>query len=173
MEYVMIDTELLDALPVAIYTTDAEGRITYYNEAAASLWGCRPELWSDRWCGSWKIFWPDGRPLPHDECPMAVTLKTGEPVRGVEAIAERPDGTRVNFLPYPTPVRDASGRLTGAINLLMDITERHANEVHAARLAAIVATSDDAIVSKTLEGTVTSWNAAATRLFGYAPEEII
>ncbi|HEX3636907.1 MAG TPA: PAS domain S-box protein, partial [Paraburkholderia sp.] len=64
-------------------------------------------------------------------------------------------------------------RLTGAINLLMDITERHANEVHAARLAAIVATSDDAIVSKTLEGRVTSWNAAATRLFGYTPEEMI
>src|ERR1051326_8113496 len=169
----MLGTELLEALPIAVYTTDADGRITYYNDAAAELWGHRPELGSSKWCGSWKIFWPDGRPLPHDQCPMAITLKTGEPVRGVEAIAERPDGTRVNFLPYPTPLRDASGRLTGAINLLMDITERHANEVHAARLAAIVATSDDAIVSKTLEGLVTSWNAAATRLFGYAPEEMI
>jgi len=169
----MLGTDLLDALPVAVYTTDADGRITYYNEAAAELWGHRPQLGSSKWCGSWKIFWPDGRPLPHDECPMAVTLKTGEPVRGVEAIAERPDGTRVNFLPYPTPVRDASGRLTGAINLLMDITERHASDVQASRLAAIVATSDDAIVSKTLEGRVTSWNLAATRLFGYAPEEMI
>jgi PAS domain S-box-containing protein len=165
--------ELLDALPVAVYMTDAEGRITYYNEAAAELWGHRPELGSSQWCGSWKIYWPDGRPLPHDQCPMAVTLKEGRPVRGVEAIAERPDGTRVNFLPFPTPLYDASGRLTGAINLLMDITERHANEVHAARLAAIVATSDDAIVSKTLEGRVTSWNAAATRLFGYTPDEMI
>ena len=169
----MLGTELLDALPVAVYMTDAEGRITYFNEAAAELWGHRPQLGSSQWCGSWKIYWPDGRPLPHDECPMAVTLKTGQPVRGVEAIAERPDGTRVNFLPYPTPLRDASGRLTGAINLLMDLTERHANEAQAARLAAIVATSDDAIVSKTLEGRVTSWNAAATRLFGYAPEEMI
>jgi PAS domain S-box-containing protein len=169
----MLGTELLDALPIAVYTTDAEGSITYYNEAAVELWGNRPPLGSSKWCGSWKIYWPDGRPLPHDECPMAVTLKTGEPVRGVEAIAERPDGTRVNFLPYPTPLCDASGRVTGAINLLMDITERHANEVRAARLAAIVATSDDAIVSKTLEGRVTSWNAGATRLFGYAPEEMI
>jgi PAS domain S-box-containing protein len=169
----MLGTELLDALPVAVYMTDAEGRITYYNEAAAELWGHRPQLGSNKWCGSWKIYWPDGRPLPHDECPMAMTLKTGEPVRGVEAIAERPDGTRVNFLPFPTPLRDASGRLTGAINLLMDITERYANEVHAARLAAIVATSDDAIASKTLEGRVTSWNAAATRLFGYTEEEMI
>jgi PAS domain S-box-containing protein len=169
----MLGTELLDALPVAVYMTDADGRITYYNEAAVQLWGNRPQLGSSKWCGSWKIYWPDGRPLPHDECPMAVTLKTGEPVRGVEAIAERPDGTRVNFLPFPTPLRDASGRVTGAINLLMDITERYSNEVHAARLAAIVATSDDAIVSKTLEGRVTSWNAGATRLFGYAPEEMV
>ena len=169
----MLGTELLNALPVAVYTTDAEGRITYYNEAAAELWGHRPQLGSSHWCGSWKIYWPDGRPLPHDQCPMAVTLKEGRPVRGIEAIAERPDGTRVNFLPFPTPLYDASGRLTGAINLLMDITERHANEVHAARLAAIVATSDDAIVSKTLEGRVTSWNASAMRLFGYTPEEMI
>src|SRR3984893_10919755 len=169
----MLGTELLDALPVAVYMTDAEGHITYYNEAAVELWGNRPQLGSSQWCGSWKIYWPNGRPLPHDECPMAVTLKTGQPVRGVEAIAERPDGTRVNFLPYPTPLRDASGRLTGAINLLMDLTERHANEAQGARLAAIVATSDDAIVNKTLEGRVTSWNAAATRLFGYAPEEMI
>jgi PAS domain S-box-containing protein len=169
----MFDTSLLDALPVAVYTTDAEGYITYYNEAAAELWGCRPEIGASQWCGSWKIFTPDGRPLPHDQCPMALTLKEGRPVRGIEAVAERPDGTRINFLPYPTPLRDASGRLTGAINLLMDITERHANEIEAARLAAIVANSDDAIASKTIEGRVTSWNAAATRLFGWQPEEII
>ena len=169
----MLGTELLDALPVAVYATDAEGNITYYNEAAAELWGHRPPLGSSQWCGSWKLYWPDGRPLPHDQCPMAVTLKEGRPVRGIEAIAERPDGTRVNFLPYPTPLRDATGRVTGAINLLIDITERHANEVQAAQLAAIVATSDDAIASKTLEGRVTSWNAAATRLFGYTPEEMI
>ena len=56
---------------------------------AAALWGHHPQVGSDLWCGSWKIFWPDGRPLPHDECPMAVTLKTGQPVRGVEAVAER------------------------------------------------------------------------------------
>ena len=168
----MLATELLDALPVAVYMTDAEGNITYYNDTAAELWGHRPRLGSSQWCGSWKLYWPDGRPLPHDQCPMAVTLKEGRPVRGVEAIAERPDGTRVNFLPYPTPLRDASGHLTGAINLLIDVTERQAAEVHAARLAAIVATSDDAIVSKTLEGRVTSWNAAATRLFGYTPEEM-
>jgi PAS domain S-box-containing protein len=169
----MTDPGLLDALPVAVCTTDAEGRITYYNEAAAELWGCRPEIGSNRWCGAWRLYWPDGRPLPHDECPMALALKHGEPIRGVEAIAERPDGTRVRFLPFPTPLRDASGNLTGAINLLMDLAERDRAESALVRLAAIVASSDDAIVSKTLDGRITSWNVGAERIFGYQESEMI
>ena len=108
---VTASAELLEALPVAVYTTDAEGRITYYNQAAAELWGHRPELGSSQWCGSWRLYWPDGRPLPHDECPMAIALKEGRPVRGVAAVAERPDGTRVPFLPYPTP---AAGQIRPA-----------------------------------------------------------
>jgi PAS domain S-box-containing protein len=115
-------------LPAAIYTTDAAGRITYYNPAAAQLWGCEPELGTSTFCGSWKLYWPDGRPMRHDQCPMAEALRTGKPVRGVEAVAERPDGTRVPFIPYPTPLHDADGRLAGAVNMLVDITERKAIE---------------------------------------------
>ena len=123
--------ELLDALPAAVYTTDAAGRITYYNEAAADLWGDRPALGSSEWCGSWKLFWPDGTPLPHDECPMAVALKEDRAVRGMEAAAERPDGTRVPFIPYPTPIHDETGKLVGAVNMLVDITDRkRAEEQH-------------------------------------------
>src|SRR5215216_2651510 len=165
--------DLLEALPIAVYTTDAEGRITFYNQAAADLWGRRPQLGTDEWCGSWRIYWPDGRRLPHDQCPMAVALKEGRPIRGVEAVAERPDGTRVHFLPFPTPLHDASGRVTGAINLLMDITDRCRAEQDSAHLAAIVASSDDAIVTKTLEGRITSWNAGATRIFGYEAAEMV
>jgi PAS domain S-box-containing protein len=126
--------QLLDALPAAVYTTDAAGRITFYNEAAAVLWGCRPELGKSEWCGSWRIFWPDGRPLPHDECPMAIALKENRAVRGAEAIAERPDGTRVPFIPYPTPLHDASGKLVGAVNMLVDITDRKRAEEQQALL---------------------------------------
>jgi PAS domain S-box-containing protein len=116
--------ELLAAIPAAIYTTDAKGRITYFNEKAVELAGRRPVIGSDEWCVTWKLYWPDGRPLPHEECPMAVALKEGRPIRDAEAVAERPDGTRVPFIPYPTPLRDENGRITGAINMLVDISER-------------------------------------------------
>jgi PAS domain S-box-containing protein len=120
--------DLLGALPAAVYTTDAAGRITYYNQAAADLAGRAPELGSDEWCVTWRLFSPDGAPMPHDQCPMAVALKENRPVRGAEAIAERPDGTRVPFIPYPTPLRDESGTLVGAVNMLVDITEHKAAE---------------------------------------------
>ncbi len=115
---------VLDALPTAVYITDAAGLITYYNDAAADLWGHRPQLGKAQWCGSWKLYWPDGRLLPHDQCPMAMALREGRPVRGIEAVAERPDGVRVPFIPYPTPFYDDSGALIGAVNMLVDITNR-------------------------------------------------
>jgi PAS domain S-box-containing protein len=116
--------DLLAAIPAAIYTTDAEGKITYFNEAAVELAGRTPVIGSDEWCVTWKLYWPDGRPLPHDQCPMAVSLREERPVRGVEAVAERPDGTRVPFIPYPTPLRDANGKVIGGINMLVDVSER-------------------------------------------------
>src|SRR5262245_43635324 len=109
-------------LPVAVYTTDAEGRVTSYNEAAAALWGCRPELGKTEYCGSYKLYWADGTPLPHDQCPLAMTLREKRPIRGMEAIAERPDGTRVALVPYPTPLFDASGVLIGVVNIVVDIS---------------------------------------------------
>jgi PAS domain S-box-containing protein len=113
----------LDALDVAVYTTDAAGRITFYNAAAAGFWGRRPEM-GEEWCGSWKLYWTDGTAMRHDECPMAIALKENRPVRGYEAIAERPDGSRVWFVPHPTPLRADDGSMIGAVNVLVDVTDR-------------------------------------------------
>jgi PAS domain S-box-containing protein len=115
---------ILDALPAAVYTTDAEGVITYYNRAAVDLAGREPALGKDKWCVTLRIHTPDGRLLPHDQCPMALALKEKRPVRGVEAMAERPDGTLIPFLPFPTPITNEDGELVGAVNMLVDITER-------------------------------------------------
>lgn len=162
--------EILDAVPAAIYATDAVGRITYYNKATVSFSGRQPVIGEDSWCVTHRLYMSDGTPLPHDQYPMAIALKENREVRGMEAVAERPDGTHIPFEPYPTPLHDKEGQLTGAVNMLIDLTDRKHTE---SRLAAIVASSDDAIVSKTLDGIVTSWNAGATRIFGYEPSEMI
>ena len=115
--------DVLQALPAAVYTTDAAGRINFYNKAAVEMSGRIPQP-GDLWCVTWRLYNTDGTPLPHDECPMATALKENRPVRGAEAVAERPDGSRVPFIPYPTPLHDADGKLIGGINMLVDITER-------------------------------------------------
>src|ERR1051326_7419599 len=119
---------MIDALPAAIYTTDCNGKITHFNPACIEFAGRTPQLGSDYWCITWKLFHPDGRPMPHDQCPMAITLRERRPVRGAEGIAERPDGTRLWFMPHPTPLFDDTGELIGGINMLVDITERKAAE---------------------------------------------
>jgi PAS domain S-box-containing protein len=195
--------QLLEALPAAVYTTDAAGRITFFNEAAVELAGRRPELGRDLWCVSWRLHRPDGTPLPPDECPMAVALREDRPVRGVEIIAERPDGARVHLLPHPTPLHDSSGALIGAVNVLADITERkqaedairQLNETLEQRVEQrsqlmmqaftelrasedrfrllVQGVADYAIFMLDPNGFVTNWNAGAARIKGYTAEEIV
>ncbi len=119
-----VSRHVMEALPVALYTTDAEGKLLYFNQAAEKLWGFAPTLGDQYWCGSWKIYRPDGTFLPHDQCPMAIALKEQRAMIGPEAVAERPDGTRVPFLPHPTPIFDSRGTMIGAVNMLLDLSER-------------------------------------------------
>jgi PAS domain S-box-containing protein len=115
--------EALHELPAAMYVTDADGLITYFNPACLDFTGRRPEVGEDRWCVTWRLYTNAGEFLPHDECPMAVAINTRRPVRGVTAVAERPNGTRVMFRPYPTPIFDNDGVFVGAVNLLEDVTD--------------------------------------------------
>src|SRR5579859_4444771 len=116
--------EMIDALPAAIYTTDAEGRLTHFNPAAIKLSGRVPEIGTDQWCVTLRLFHADGSPMPHEECPMALALKNGRAIHDAEVIAERPDGTRLWLTVYPTPLRDAEGQIVGGINMLVDRTEQ-------------------------------------------------
>ena len=115
---------LVKELPAAVYSCDAQGFITYYNNAAAKLWGRKPEIGKELWCGSIKMYKPDGTPLPIEKCPMAITLKEGQKFFRVEIIIERPDGTRSNVLVNPQPEYNLNGEITGAVNMIIDITEQ-------------------------------------------------
>jgi PAS domain-containing protein len=121
---------VLDELPVPIYVTDTQGAVTYWNRACIGLAGRVPQLGSDRWCVTWRIYTTTGEPVPHDQCPMAQAIRQRRVIRDSVAIAERPDGSRRAFRPYPTPLFDADGQLTGAVNMLVDVTEEQSHVLH-------------------------------------------
>ena len=159
--------EMMEVLPVAIYTTDADGRLTYFNPAAVKLSGRVPQLGNDHWCVTWKIFLPDGTPLPHDQCPMAIALKGGEVSSGVECIAERPDGSRFWFTPCPAVLRDAEGKIIGGINLLIDITDRKNAELQAQeQFRAIVETTPECVKVVAADGKLLFMNSSGLRMIG-------
>jgi PAS domain S-box-containing protein len=197
------DFRLLEGLPAAVYVTDAAGRLVFFNRAATAFSGRTPELGRDQWCVSWRLLWPDGRPMAHDECPMAQALKEDRAIRGAHAIAERPDGTQVPFVAYPTPLHDAAGNLVGALNLLVDLTDRELGEAALKQLndrleqrveertrqltetltklqeserrfrCLVEGVADHAIFMLDRDGCVTHWNSGAERVTGHKEEEII
>lgn len=107
----------------AIYICDRDGYIKFYNNAAVTLWGRKPEIGKDLWCGSYKIFAPDGTPTSFDDCPMAKSMREGISIRGEEILIERPDGRRINVMPHPDPILDTNGEVVGAINILVELTQ--------------------------------------------------
>ena len=142
---------VLDELPVPIYVTDPEGAVTYWNRACVELAGREPQLGKDRGCDTWKIYTTTGEFMPHDQCPMAQAIHTRRTVRDMVAIAERPDGSRVAFKPYPTPLFAKDGSLRGAVNMLIDVTDEQSEALHdqaerCRRLAGALYTRESSIV---------------------------
>lgn len=136
----------LDKIRIPIYTTDEEGLVTYWNQACVDFAGREPRLGSDRWCVTWRLFTTDGDPLPHEQCPMAMAIREKRSIRTEIAIAMRPNGSRVAFRPYATPLFNKAGELTGAINMLVDISDEQAEALseQAARCRRLANSTHDA-----------------------------
>lgn len=167
--------QLIAHLPTAVYVCEApSGVIKMYNRRASELWGREPKLGDtdERFCGSFRLFRPDGSFLPHAETPMADVLRHGGQ-RDEDVVIERPDGTRVIVRVSIAALCDSRGQVVGAVNAFQDVTERRQAEDAAAYLAAVVDSAEDAIVSKTLDGFITSWNKGAETVFGYSEAEVL
>jgi PAS domain S-box-containing protein len=172
----LLTRRLGELLPVAVYICEApSGTIIYYNNRAAELWGRAPTVGDtdESFSASFRFFRTDGTRLSHLESPMAQVLNGASQVRNQEVVIERSDGSRITTLANIDPLIDNTGRIVGAINVFRDVTDWKLAEQASRRLAAIVESSEDAIISKDLDGIVISWNQAAEQLFGYTAEEMV
>ena len=158
----------IDKLRVPIYTADADGRITFWNQACVDFAGREPQLGEDRWCVTWRLFTLDGDPLPHDQCPMAKAIREQRSIRSEVAIAMRPNGSRVAFRPYPTPIFDESGLFKGAINILIDISDEQAEvlQEQAARCRRLANSTDDLSARDILRSMAAGYDESADSLRG-------
>lgn len=164
---------LIEDSPLAIYTSDQDGRLTYFNPAAVQLWGRVPVIGEDFWSGPWRIHFPDGRPMNLSDSPMAKALQQIARFENQEIVIERPDQTFKRLLVFAIPTFDDQGTFSGTQNTFVDITAKTSYETKQSVLSAIVESSDDAIISKDLNGIISSWNQGAQRIFGYTETEVI
>ncbi|MCH9655982.1 MAG: PAS domain S-box protein [Planctomycetes bacterium] len=172
---------LLDALPVAAYTCNNQGLITYYNQTAVEVWGREPALYSpaDRFCGSYKLYDVEGLPIPHDQCWMALALERRQIFHGKEVVVENEDGSRKTALAHASPLYNIQGEVTGAVNVLVDISDRIALEKSlketTARLELCSKVLDQhAIVAETeLNGIIRHVNDMFCKVTGFEREEAV
>ena len=168
--------ELLDMLPGAVYLVDHEGVMLRWNKRAVALWGREPKVGdrSERFCGSYKLYRMDGTFMAHSDCPVADTLATGRPNRNIEAIIERPDGSRRFILANMDAVRNGSGRIEGVINILQDVSEKKLAEdalkQSQGQLKRVLDSMPAAAYTCDAGGLITYYNQKAVELWGRAPK---
>jgi PAS domain-containing protein len=155
-----------DKIRIPIYTTDTQGLVTYWNQACVDFAGREPQLGSDRWCVTWRLFTLDGDPLPHEQCPMAVAIREKRSIRTEVAVAMRPNGSRVAFRPYPTPLFNQAGELSGAINMLVDVSDEQADALseQAARCRRLANSTDDTAARNILRTMAKGYDDSAASL---------
>lgn len=120
--------QLIQELPEAVYTCDSKGKIQLYNKAAVQLWGSEPDPDREFWGDEVKIMNKNGEVLTPDQYPIVVCLREKRPIYGEELIVERGDGSRKYLLGHPSPLFNEQGELTGAVNVIIDITARRKAE---------------------------------------------
>jgi PAS domain S-box-containing protein len=152
----------------AIIVKDLNGVVTDWNAAAERIFGYTPEEMVGR--SILTIIPPE---LQYEEPMLLGRIRNGERIEHYETYRLHKSGKRVDVSLGLSPIRDGRGRIVGASKIARDISERLRLDQERVLLAAIVDSSEDAIISKTLDGVITSWNTAAQRIFGYHPEEII
>lgn len=170
---------LFGATPTGVFLCDQNGVIQDYNPRAAALWGREPKRGdpTERFCGSPKLFLPDGTPLPHEQSPMVEVLRTGVNIEGVEVIIERLDGSRIWVIVNFAALKNDLGKVVGAITCFQDISQRKRDEEAVlqseARKASILETALDCIITMDHAGNVVEFNPAAEKTFGYRRAEVV
>jgi PAS domain S-box-containing protein len=152
----------------AIIDTDLDGIITSWNPAAERLFGFAASEAIDRTIA---LIIPEDR--RGEEELVLSRLRTGVPIDHFETLRRRKDGSLVDVSMTASPIHAPDGTIIGVSKSARDISAMKRMEREAYRLAAIVESSDDAIVSKDLNGIIQTWNRSAEQMFGYSAEEAI